>query len=148
MKAIGIGLTAATVLLGIPDSQDDVLPTIDSQVVFLYYSDVNEASRFYERTMGLTKTFDEGWVRIYQTSSNAYVGLVDETKGSHRVSESKPVMLSIVTSEVDRWYEHLRSEGVKILSELADSENVPVRAFLVEDPGGYTVEFFAWRGRR
>lgn len=147
MKAIGIGLTAATVLLGIPNSQDDALPTIDSQVVFLYYSDVNEASAFYESTLGLEKTFDEGWVKIYRTSATSFVGLVDESRGSHRVSESKPVMLSIVTSEVDAWYEHLRNAGVKILSELADSESVPVRAFLVEDPGGYTVEFFAWRDR-
>ncbi len=147
MKAIGIGLTTAAVLLATPDRQDDALPSIDSQVVFLYYADLNEASAFYESTLGLEKTFDEGWVKIYRTSATSSVGLVDESRGSHRVSESKPVMLSIVTSEVDRWYEHLRNEGVKILSELADSESVPVRAFLVEDPGGYTVEFFQWRGR-
>ncbi len=147
MKAIGSGLAAAAILLGIPLGQDHSIPSIDSQVVFLYYSDVNEASAFYESTLGLEKTFDEGWVKIYQTSPNAYVGLVDEKMGSHRVSESKPVMLSIVTSEVDAWYEHLRRAGVTILSDVADSESVPVRAFLVEDPGGYTVEFFQWRGR-
>ena len=54
-------------------------------------------------------------------------------------------MLSIVTNEVDAWYDFLRTTDVKILSEISDGTAVPVRAFLVEDPGGYTVEFFRWR---
>lgn len=148
MKVIGSGIAAAAILLGLSFGQDQSFPSIDSQVVFLYYSDVDEASSFYEGTLGLEKTFDEGWVKIYQTSSNSYVGLVDETRGSHRTSASKPVMLSIVTPEVDAWYEHLRQGGVTILSDVSDSESVPVRAFLVEDPGGYTVEFFQWQNRR
>jgi hypothetical protein len=53
-------------------------------------------------------------------------------------------MLSIVTSDVESWYELLTAKGIKILSELSDSGSVPVKAFLVEDPEGYTVEFFQW----
>ncbi len=53
-------------------------------------------------------------------------------------------MLSIVTSDVESWYEVLTAKGIKILTELSDSDSVPVKAFLVEDPEGYTVEFFQW----
>lgn len=119
-------------------------PSIDAQVTFLYYADVDAAAAFYEGVLGLEKTFDEGWVKIYRVSGEASVGLVDETRGIHRASDAKPVSLSIVTSEVDAWYAHLREAGVTITSELSASTQVPIRAFVAEDPGGYTVEFFEW----
>ena len=146
MKPAAIVLvTLVSTLIVAPQRQASSLPSIDSQVTFLYYKDVPAAARFYAGTLGLEMTFDEGWVQIYRVSSTAYVGLVDEMRGAHRVSESKPVMLSIVTNEIDAWYAHMRTSGVKLLSELSNSENAPIRAFLVEDPGGYTVEFFQWR---
>ena len=146
MKTAAIVIVAvAAISISSPSKRQRSLPSIDSQVTFLYYADVPAAAQFYKGTLGLEKTFDEGWVQIYRVSSTAYVGLVDETRGAHRASESKPVMLSIVTTEIDAWYGHLRTSGVKILSEPSNSSSVPVRAFLVEDPGGYTVEFFQWR---
>ncbi len=120
-------------------------PSIDSQVVFLYYKNVEEAAVFYEKTLGLAKTFDEGWVKIYRVGPDSSVGLVSEGEGVHRSSTDKPVMLSIVTSEVDAWARYLTRKGVPFRSELSDSKKVPVRGFIVEDPGGYTVEFFSWR---
>ena len=55
-------------------------------------------------------------------------------------------MLSIVTSEVDAWYERLKANpDIVFLKEI--SENDMIRSFLIEDPGGYTVEFFQWRNR-
>jgi len=122
----------------------DKMPGIDSQVTFLYYKDLNKAEEFYGKVSGLNKTFDQGWVRIFQISSTSYVGLVDESRGSHKSSENKPVMLSIVTADVDSWYAVLKTKGIKIISELSNSSSVPVRAFLIEDPEGYTVEFFQW----
>ena len=54
-------------------------------------------------------------------------------------------MISIVTNDVDAWYERILADGsVKILMEIYDNESVPIRAFLMEDPGGYTVEVFQW----
>lgn len=124
----------------------EALPSIDSQVVFLYYKDVDTAAVFYEKTLGLKKTFDEGWVKIYQVSSTSYVGLVDGDRGYHKAAAGKPVMLSIVTGEVDAWYEHMtKASGVKVLSKIKDAGNSPTRSFLVADPEGYTVEFFQWR---
>ena len=137
-------LTIPVLMMTINTMAQDKMPGIDSQVTFLYYKDLNSAEEFYGKALGLRKTFDQGWVRIFQISSTSYVGLVDETRGSHKSSESKPVMLSIVTSDVDRWYEVLSAKGIKIISKLSDSGSVPVRAFLIEDPEGYTVEFFQW----
>ena len=72
-------------------------------------------------------------------------------RGFHAVAEDKPVMLSIVTDDVDGWYRLLVDSNVVIRTELrpddqkAAPDRAPVRGFVVEDPGGYTVEFFSWQ---
>lgn len=137
-------LTIAVLMMNNDTKAQDKMPGIDSQITFLYYKDLNNAEEFYGKVLGLKKTFDQGWVKIFQISTTSYVGLVDETRGSHQSSENKPVMLSIVTSDVESWYEVLTAKGIKIITELSDSYSVPVKAFLVEDPEGYTVEFFQW----
>jgi hypothetical protein len=55
VKAIGTGLAAAPTLLVAPHAQDHSIPSIDSQVVFLYYSDLDEAEPRISR-----KTTDKG----------------------------------------------------------------------------------------
>lgn len=120
-------------------------PTTDAQVVMFYYKDLTAADHFYGQVLGLQKTLDEDWVKFYATSPNATVGLVAEGDGAwHKVQDSSAVMLSIVTSEVDAWYDRLRkNDGIRILKDIGDGG--PIRSFLIEDPGGYTVEFFEWQ---
>ncbi len=121
-----------------------VRPTTESQVVMFYYKDLADANYFYGTVLGLDKTLDYDWVKMYTTSSNGTVGLVAESEGAwHRAQETNAVMLSIVTREVDAWYSRLRGQGdVTFLKEIETAG--PIRSFLVEDPGGYTVEFFEW----
>ena len=118
--------------------------TTDAQVVMFYYKDLAEADRFYGKTLGFEKTLNYDWVKFYKTSANGTVGLVAESEGAwHQPQDKNAVMLSIVTSEVDAWYEMLRQKnGVRFLKEIGDGG--PIRSFLMEDPGGYTVEFFEW----
>jgi uncharacterized glyoxalase superfamily protein PhnB len=121
-------------------------PSIKENTTMLYYKDLAPATEFYEKTLGLTKTFDQEWVRIYQLTPSSSVGLVREGETSfHRAQSENAVMLSIVSDEVDLWYQRLKQAGgIEFLIELHNSENVPIRSFLVKDPGGYSVEFFQW----
>lgn len=122
-----------------------------STIVFFYYKDVAAVAPFYEQTLGLEKTFDMEWVKIYRITPTSSIGLTQEGHGYHKVSDDKPAMLSIVTDDVDTWYSRLKSAGVKILTELPSAddmpaaEKAPIRGFIAEDPGGYTIEFFTWR---
>jgi len=120
-------------------------PRIDGQVVMFYYDDLAEADRFYGDTLGLEKTLDDDWVKFYRTSGDATVGLVADSAGAwHKPQPDNAVMLSIVTPEVDAWYERLRGkDDVTFLKDIGDGG--PIRSFLIRDPGGYTVEFFQWR---
>lgn len=124
----------------------EMAPSIESQTVMLYYENIDAAARFYGETLGLTASFDTEWVKIFRTSETSAVGVVTEGEGAyHKAKGENAVMLSIVTREVDAWYRRLKAAGdVKFLKDIYDNDSVPIRAFLVEDPGGYTVEFYQW----
>lgn len=146
--AFVVGLTLA----GSPAPAED-MPAIDGQVTFLYYESLDAPSQFYGETLGFPLTFDLGWVRIYQVSDNASVGIVGEGRGYHKPDTGEaPVMFSIVTPDVDAWYASLTEAGVAIEAppapegeEGAEASGAPIRSFVVRDPGGYTVEFFEWQ---
>jgi hypothetical protein len=124
--------------------------SMDETVTFFYYEDIGPAAEFYGEVLQLQKSMDEDWVKIYRISATSSVGIVLESRGFHSVSKDKPVMLSIVTGDVDAWYERLTGYDTVVVSPLPapgetdDPEDPPVRGFVVEDPGGYTIEFFTW----
>jgi predicted enzyme related to lactoylglutathione lyase len=114
---------------------------VQANIVFLYYKDVPAAQRFYEGTIGLALTVDQGFAKIYQVSSTSFIGLVDESQGLHRASDSKPVTVSFVTEQVGPWYDYLLSKGVKMHAPMRDATRHPTRGFVALDPEGYFLEF-------
>ncbi len=122
-------------------------PGITGQIVMLYYEDFAAAKHFYGKTLGLESTLAEDWVNIYRCTPQCSIGVLRTGSGGayHRAQEQNAVMISIVTDDVDAWYERLRSADVKFLKEVYDSQAIPIRTFLVADPGGYALEFFQWR---
>jgi predicted enzyme related to lactoylglutathione lyase len=118
---------------------------IDGNVVFLYYDDIAKAEHFYKDILGLRKTFDAGWVRCYQISGDSYVGIVDRKRGYHKDTRGSAVMLSIVTRNLDDWWRVVQKSGVQVLKPFTGYDPKALQSgFLVQDPGGYTVEFFWW----
>lgn len=125
--------------------------SVDATITFFYYKSIEDQVAFYEGLLGLSPSMVEDWVRIYSVTDTSSVGLVLEGRGFHSASDDKPAMLSIVTGDVDAWYERMVDAGVPVRSPLrppgtaGDADEAPVRGFVVEDPGGYTIEFFSWQ---
>jgi len=119
-------------------------PSLSSSVTMLYYRDIGPAARFYGDILGLELELDWDWIRFYKTGPASSVGLVTEGDGAwHEVREQNAVMLSLVTEDVDAWYQRIAGRAdVIVLKDIGDGG--PIRSFLLEDPGGYTVEFFEW----
>ena len=47
--------------------------------------------QFYEEVLGYRMVADQGWTKIYQTSSTGFIGLVDERRGMMDYAENKAV---------------------------------------------------------
>ena len=109
-------------------------------ITFLYYKDLGGAMAFYEDVLRLDLVIDQGWSKIYGVSPGGYVGLVDESRGYHRVSDAKPVMVCMRVDDVDAWHRYLVDVGVEPLGPPKDSPDLGIRAFLFQDPGGYVLE--------
>lgn len=90
--------------------------------------------------MGFELAVDQGWAKIFKAAENAYVGVVDEKHGYHRVSSTKPVMLTFVVPDVDEWFRYVQRKGLHILTQPRDNDELGIRMFLLEDPEGYVVE--------
>ncbi|MFN3671471.1 MAG: VOC family protein [Bosea sp. (in: a-proteobacteria)] len=110
------------------------------QITFLYYRDLPAAMRFYEEVLGLPLAIDQGWSKIYRITEGGYVGLVDETRGSHRANAIKPVQLCIRVADVDAWHRFIATRDVDGLREPRSSTELKIRAFVFNDPEGYQIE--------
>jgi hypothetical protein len=128
----------------VPDATQQ--PPIASQMVMFYYDDLAAAEEFYGTILGLDKTQHFGWAKLFRVSAGAEVGIVKSGSGAyHAAQRNNAVMLSIVTTDVHAWYARLKAaKGVRFLAEISSGQSAPIRNFMIEDPGGYTVEFFQW----
>ena len=118
--------------------------TMNEQIVFLYYKDLDVAEAFFGTTLGLEKTTDMGWVKIYRTVPGSSIGCVNEGRGALKTSADKPVMVSWVVNDVESWHHALAAKGVKIVKPLQTSSAPPMKSFLFQDPTGYTFELIEW----
>ena len=46
----------------------------------------------------------------------------------------------LVVDDASQWYDELKGRGVHLLSEPQDREEIGIRCFFLEDPGGYALE--------
>lgn len=116
-------------------------------ITFFYYSDLAVAAAFYRDVLGLRLARDQGWCKILALAPSAYVGLVDETRGSLRVAADKPVMLTLVVEEgeVDAWHRRMAAAKVDGLTAPKLSEEIGVYGFFATDPEGYRLEVQSFR---
>ncbi len=109
-------------------------------ITFLYYRDLPAAMRFYEDVLGLTLAIDQGWSKIYRITDGGYVGLVDESRGSHRAHPVKPVQLCMRVADVDAWHAYIAAHPVEGLRAPRSNAELKIRAFVFNDPEGYQIE--------
>ncbi len=130
-------------------SQQHHAPSIASGIPFFYYSDLPEAAEWYEKKLGLSKATEEEWVVIFELTDTSYLGLVNASGGSLSPTESKGVVLSIETVELEAWYEKLKDvDGINMIHGIEEGAAGMIDEFRMTDPGGYIVEFFRWRSHR
>jgi predicted enzyme related to lactoylglutathione lyase len=111
-----------------------------SQITFLYFDDLRDATLFFEDTLKLSKVDDQGFAKIYRLSSGAFLGIVDASQGYCRAPTEQNTLITLVTDDVHQWYQHLKSRGVKIDAPPKHQEKANVECFFFKGPGGYAFE--------
>jgi len=110
-------------------------------ITFFYYDDIEPAARFYEETLGFELVEDQGWAKIYRIHGDAYVGVVDGSRGFRETQSVSAVLLTVLVDDVDAWYERMVQADVPILAPIVTHGDIQVRCFFAADPGGYAMEF-------
>ena len=109
---------------------------IDSHIVFLATRDLQMTAAFYEKTLGLTLALDQGKCRIYQVAEEAFLGFCAKDE----VTARDGLIVTLVTRDVDEWYEKLRNLGVQFEKEPAYNPEYKIYHCILRDPNGYLVE--------
>jgi catechol 2,3-dioxygenase-like lactoylglutathione lyase family enzyme len=109
--------------------------------LFLYYKDLEKATHFYSKTLGMEMVADYTMAKIFRMTSDSYLILVDATKGMHTAEEPKTVALALITDQLDEWYSYLKTTDVKIKYDYNLKPNRPHDGFVVSDTEGYLLEF-------
>jgi catechol 2,3-dioxygenase-like lactoylglutathione lyase family enzyme len=112
------------------------MASIDAQITFCYTLDLTTTSRFYSQKLGLPLVLDQGGCRIYRTAPGAYLAFCD------REDSGRPsgVVLTLVTEDVDAWYEQLTGLGVAFEQEPTHNDEYGIYHCLLSDPNGYLIE--------
>lgn len=110
---------------------------IDQQITFCYTRDLASTAHFYEEIMGLPLAIDQGDCRIYQVSRDGYLGFCQRTTAPE---QPQGIILTIVTAEVDAWYDQLRRRGVVFEHPPTANPKYGIYHCFLRDPNGYLLE--------
>ena len=109
--------------------------------LFLYYKDLDRATAFYQKTLGMELVADYQMARLFRMTADSYLILVDAAKGMHTAEEPKSVAVALLTDQLEAWQAYLSSRGLAPRAPLVARPGRPHDGFVIEDPEGYVLEF-------
>lgn len=117
-------------------------PPFSSQITFLYTPDLAATAHFYEEMLTLPLKLDQGSCRIYQVSQDGYLGFCqrDDAPQESSAPAKHDVIMTLVTSEVDGWYQRLSSRGVIFEKPPSVNSKYNIYHCFLRDPNGYLIE--------
>ncbi|MAS34957.1 MAG: glyoxalase [Anaerolineaceae bacterium] len=115
------------------------MPPIEQQITFLYTTQLAESAHFYEAVMGFRLVRDQGTCRIYQVQGDAYLGIC-QREDALVDQERRTLIFTLVTPDVDGWYEHLGARGVSFDKPPEVNPRYNIYHCFLRDPNGYLIE--------
>lgn len=112
-------------------------PKIHQQVTFLTTSDLEKTADFYENVFGLDLVLDQGTCRIYRICGDGFLGFCQREGDT---PHSSGVIFTLVTPDVDKWYQFLQEREVDVKESPAHNPTYNIYHFFVTDPNGYSIE--------
>lgn len=113
------------------------MPKVSQQITFLYAKNLAVTRHFYEDLLGLELARDQGACLIFKVTDSAYVGFCEHIQP---ISSGRKVILTLVSDDVDGWYQALRDKGLLTLTQPEYNSKFHVYHFFLDDPDGYGIE--------
>lgn len=105
-------------------------------VTFLYTADLPATAAFYADLLRLPLVLDQGGCRIYRVGTDAFLGICR----TERPIDSRSVIVTLVSDDVDGWHAYLRTRGAAIEKPPTYNPTYNIYHLFVRDPNGYLVE--------
>jgi catechol 2,3-dioxygenase-like lactoylglutathione lyase family enzyme len=116
-------------------------PAFDSQITFLYTQDLEASAKFYGEVLGFPLWLDQGTCRIYSAASGGLIGVCQTGSGEAQQVDRQPnLIVTLVTEDVDGWYDYLRGRGVTFEKPPSINERYRIYNCFFRDPNGYLLE--------
>ncbi|KAB8330716.1 VOC family protein [Scytonema tolypothrichoides VB-61278] len=116
-------------------------PPLEQQITFLYTNNLTTSAQFYEEKLGLELWLDQGTCRIYSVTGSGYLGICQTSESSAPVTgKLDDVIFTLVTQQVDEWFEYLKARGVKFEKPPTYNQRYNIYHCFLRDPNGYLIE--------
>lgn len=112
---------------------------IAQQITFLYTHDLDTSAHFYEQVLGLRLWRDQRTCRIYEVCGAAFVGICQRADAQPDPAR-RDVIFTLVTPDVDGWYERLTARGVAFDKPPQVNPQYNIYHCYLRDPNGYLIE--------
>ena len=111
--------------------------TIDQQISFFHAKNLEETRKFYTDMLGLHLVRDQGICLIFRVTQTAFLGFCEHIEP---MLAGRKVILTLVSDDVDAWYELLKNRGVEMMEPPEASPKFQIYHFFFKDPNGYWLE--------
>jgi catechol 2,3-dioxygenase-like lactoylglutathione lyase family enzyme len=108
----------------------------DAFITFCYTRDLNETADFYGNLLEMPLVLDQGGCRIYRVAQAGYIGVCRQCDAE----DPKGLILTLVTDDVDGWFEKLEAAGTEVEKSPAYNQEYGIYHCFLRDPAGYRVE--------
>ncbi|WP_127113538.1 VOC family protein [Shimia sediminis] len=116
----------------------EITGQITGQITWVYTHDLVASVAFYRDALGLPVWRDAGAAVIFEPLPGAKIGVC--TAFEDRVVEPAGSMITLLTDDVDGWYDRLVAAGTTVKGPPEKLERFGIYSFFCEDPSGYTIE--------
>lgn len=114
-----------------------VKPTFSQQITFLHAASLPETQQFYTANLGLALVRDQTTCLIFKVNEQAFLGFCTHIDP---IAPGRNVILTLVSDDVDGWYQSLLKAGIKPLGEPKHHPQYQIYHFFLLDPNGYWIE--------
>lgn len=111
--------------------------SFDGQITFVPVSDLARSAAFYELTLLLSLTLDQGGIKIFRVAGGGFLGLC---QSDGPLPADDRLILTLVTERVDEWHTRLADQGVPTDGPPRENARYRIYHFFARDPDGYRLE--------